>query len=432
MRRSGSAFLICVVMAIVSAGFILLTSAVMSDSKSKISYQPLGFEDLPDWQLDNHLLAFKTFRRSCSRVIASAAAEEGRVSSARQALVNVCRRAEQLIVEASGAAGSLTGKQAKAFFETSFIPHRVVHDGPRGMLTGYYEPVISGSRTRSAKYQTPIYARPKDLVNLVAEKDRAVVGNKLTHARQTDAGLEPYPTREQIEKGLLKGRDLELLYLADPVTAFFLHIQGSGVIELNDGTSIRVTYDGKNGRPYSSIGQYLIRTGVLGAEEMSLQALGKWLRADPERGRNVMWHNKSFVFFRELKGAEAAGAHGVMDIQLTPGRSLAFDPHYHLMGLPVYVSAPTLRHIHKSKSFNRLMVGQDVGSAIKGPERGDIFFGTGAKAGRLAGVTKEKGQFFVLLPRNNWPATVTAPTASTSPVTHSDVEEPGSRKAIGK
>jgi membrane-bound lytic murein transglycosylase A len=189
------------------------------------------------------------------------------------------------------------------------------------------------------------------------------------------------------------------MYLADPVDVFFMQVQGSGRIRLPDGQMVRVHYDGKNGYPYTSIGRHLIDTGVLTADQMSLDALAKWLRADPERGRKVMWNNASYVFFRELTGAEAGGPLGVIEIPLTDGRSLAVDAGVHAIGTPIFVTSPTLSHATKGGAFERLMIAQDVGSAIKGPERGDIYFGSGDEAGRLAGVTKHQGNFYVLLPR---------------------------------
>jgi membrane-bound lytic murein transglycosylase A len=184
------------------------------------------------------------------------------------------------------------------------------------------------------------------------------------------------------------------------VDLFFMQIQGSGRVRLTDGTIIRVHYDGKNGHPYRSIGRYLIDKALLAADRVSLSALATWLKADRERANTVMWHNASYVFFRELKTDDPGAPLGALNVPLTAGRSLALDPSYHALGTPVYVSAPTLRHAGKPAPFNRLMVGQDVGSAIKGPERGDIYFGSGNAAGELAGVTKHPGKFFVLVPKD--------------------------------
>ncbi len=376
-------------------------------SKSAPKFVPATFADLPGWQQDDHLAAFKAFLKSCDIVIAaSKAGDKGGATPTTPALLGACDEALRL------AAKRVLQPAAKAFFETHFIPHRVEHSSSPGLLTGYYEPVIPGSRTASAKFPTPIYNRPPDLVNIVEESQRGAKDGTLTHGRQTGKGIEPYATRAEIEQGALNGRGLELMYLASPVDAFFMQIQGSGRIKMPDGTMVRVSYDGKNGHPYTSIGRHLIDTGLFPADKMSLETLGDWLKADPERGRRAMWQNKSFVFFRELKGREAEGALGVLHIPLTPGRSLAVDAGVHTIGTPVYVSAPTLTHVQKVDGFHRLMVAQDVGSAIKGPERGDIYFGTGTAAGKLAGVTKHPGNLFVLLPRGVEPFVAVRPEGS--------------------
>ena len=291
-----------------------------------------------------------------------------------------------------------TRAQARAFFEQHFTPERVVHAANQGLLTGYYEPLIEGSRKREGRFQTPILRRPADLVNLVDEANRGTVGRQLSHARKTAAGLVAFATRAEIDAGVLQGQNLELLYLADPVDVFFLQIQGSGRVKLPDGSIVRVQYDGKNGHPYTSIGRYLIDKGLLAADKVSMSALGRWLRADAGRGQMVMHQNASYVFFREMP-AGSEGPLGVLEIPLTPGRSLAVDTNVHTLGAPVYVSAPTLTHALKGRPYNRLMIAQDVGSAIRGPERGDIYFGSGEAAGRLAGITKHPGHLFVLRAR---------------------------------
>jgi len=362
------------------------TPAPKHKTTSKATLQRATFADLPGWKNDDHLAAFKAFLDSCGKVIKGGGESDAKSTPAR--LARACRAAR--------AVKAPTRAAARAFFETHFVPHRVVHNGESGFLTGYYEPVLEGSRQRQGRFQTPIYRRPPDLVNVVAETQRATSG--LTHVRKTAAGLVPFATRAEIERGALAGKGLELLYLADPVDAFFMHIQGSGRIKLTDGTTVRITYDGKNGHPYTSIGRYLVKKGLFPADKVSLAALRKWLRADAARGRNVMWQNASFIFFRELKGREAVGPLGAMDVILTPGRSLAVDTAFHTLGTPIYVAAPTLKHATKSGGFKRLMIAHDVGSAIKGPERGDIYFGSGNRAGRLAGITSHAGSYFVLLP----------------------------------
>ena len=400
-------FAIAVVVVAFAAGVVALAEASPPPKqpgprmKTGISYQPLTFAQIPGWEEDDHAAAFATFRKSCGRVLA--AARDRTVvekvpppAPAPPALVAACDAA-------SRQTGTVTKANAKAFFERHFTPNAVVHAGPKGLLTGYYEPLLTGSRTPQGEFQTPIYKRPPELVNLVDETQRGAIGMSLTHGRKTETGVEPFATRAAIEQGALKGKGLELMYLTDPVEVFFLQIQGSGRVKLPDGSVVRVHYDGKNGHPYSSIGRYLMDKGLLAADKISMGALKKWLKADPERGKLVMWQNASYVFFRELKGPEAKGPLGAMNAQLTPGRSLAVDPGHHALGLPIFVSGDGMKHVNKAGVFNRLMVAQDVGSAIKGPERGDIYFGSGDAAGRLAGVTKHPGKFVVLLP-NDAPA----------------------------
>ena len=374
-------------------------------SQSQPKFIPIAFADLPGWLKDDHAAAMNAFLQSCPIIIAAnKAGNKGGATPIPPALLMVCSEAVRL------AAQGVTEPVARAFFEGYFTPHRVEHAGSPGLLTGYYEPVLDGSRTPTAKFPTPVHRRPPDLVNLVDESMRGAKSAALTHGRKTDSGVVPFASRAEIDQGALKGRGLELLYLASPVDSFFMQVQGSGRVKLRDGTMVRVTYDGKNGHPYTSIGRHLIDTGKLAADKMSLEALGNWLKADPARGRQVMELNKSYVFFRELKGEEAKGALGVLHIPLSPGRSLAVDAGVHAIGMPVYVSAPALTHTTWTGGFNRLMVAQDVGSAIKGAERGDIYFGTGDVAGKLAGNTKHPGNLFVLLPRGE-PAMAKAPDA---------------------
>lgn len=350
---------------------------------AETSYEAVPFTVLPGWAADDHHEAFLAF---CATSVGVVAADRG----SGKALTQVCLRA---LAEQDRIG---TREAARAFFETHFEPARVIHAGSPSLLTGYYEPVIDGSVTREPPFVVPIYRRPPDLENIVTEAMRSTAGGGYSHMRRTASGLEPYATREEIERGALAGRGLELVYLSDQVAAFFLHVQGSGAIQLGGGTVRRITYDGKNGHPYTSVGRTLIEDGTFRREDMTLQALSDWLSADLERARTVLWRNTSFVFFKFL---DAAAPIGVMGTPLSPLRSLAIDPAFHELGSPVYVSAPAIKHAG-SAGFHRLMVAADVGSAIKGPERGDIFFGTGAAALEGAGITKHPGAFFVLRPRS--------------------------------
>lgn len=358
-------------------------------------YSLATFSDLPGWADDDHAAAFAAFLKSAGLVRAALDADQPAVKATPAGFREVAGSAEAL------ARSRLSSVAAKDFFEANFAPHRVTQPLPSGLLTGYYEPEVEGSRTKSGQFQYPIYRRPPDLENVVPESERGAMARLLTHVRRTATGTEPYATREAIEQGVLANQGLELVYLACPVDVFFMQVQGSGRIRLPDGEKIRISYHGKNGHPYTSIGRYLIEQGLFGPDDMTLDVLKVWLRADPERGQRAMWQNKSFAFFRELSGTEAESAMGSLEIPLTPWRSLAVDTAFHALGLPVYVTSPSLHHACGPGGFHLLMIAQDVGSAIKGPERGDIYFGSGDEAGRLAGITKHQGNFFVLRPKHS-------------------------------
>lgn len=358
---------------------------------TRASFDPVAFGEVTGWEADDHLAAFKAFLASCPRLLTARRSVGAKAAGEARTPANLKAACEAALALPE----KLSRADARAYFERHFLPHRVVHEKQEGLLTGYFEPLLEGSRTRQGKFQTPILKRPLDLVTIVPETQAAPAAG-LTHARRTAAGLVPFSTRAEIDAGALNGQSLELIYLANPVDKFFLQIQGSGRIRLSDGSTVRVHYDGKNGHPYTSIGRYLIDKGLLAADKMSMGALGRWLKADVERARLVMNQNASYVFFRELP-AEAGGPLGAIDVPLVAGRSLAVDPAIHTLGSPIFVTAPSLTPAGHARPFSRLMVAHDVGSAIRGPERGDIYFGSGESAGRLAGTTKHPGNFFVLL-----------------------------------
>ncbi len=357
----------------------------------------VSFAQLPGWQSDDHSAAFAAFRRSCAQIDSMLSRARGRrLSEKYRAFRKVCRKGR-------AAGRTLSPLHARRFFETNFIPFRVRKTRTERLLTGYYEPQIEGSRVKTAKFNVPIYRKPDDLVVLSSaaarrKARRAGVPRSLFAARRTKGGrLVPYYTRAEIDRGALAGRGLELLYLADEIDAFFLHIQGSGRIVFPDGSSTRIAFAAKNGYPYTSIGKYMIAKGLLRRDEATLENMKRWLRADIKRARRVLWQNKSYIFFRELPG-NRMGPIGAQRVELTPVRSLAVDKRYHPLGTPIFVNVPGLRGPDR-KPFRRLMIAQDVGSAIKGPERGDIYWGSGDLAGELAGVTGHEGDFYVLLPK---------------------------------
>lgn len=263
-----------------------------------------------------------------------------------------------------------SAKEPRTFFETAFRPVMIT-DGEEPLFTGYFEPELLGSRRRSTRFQYPLYKRPGDA-----------------------SGGEPWLTREEIEtSGVLEGRGLELAYLEDPVEKFFLQIQGSGRIRLDEGGSMRVGYGGKNGHPYRSVGNELVRRGVFEAHQVSAKVIKGWVAANPTEGLKLLWHNPSYVFFREVSRVPSdRGPLGAMNRSVTAGRTLAVDPEFVPLGAPVWLEKAGKSPIH------RLMIAQDTGSAIKGAQRGDIFYGTGDEAGKIAGAIKDTGRMVVLLP----------------------------------
>jgi membrane-bound lytic murein transglycosylase A len=340
-----------------------------------IRLKPISFAEIKGWAGDDHAAALRAF-------IKSAHADPE------------LRYGDAAILLGDG----VSREAARRFFEDLYTPYVVENPREGGLVTGYYEPEVNGSRERGGKFQVPVYRRPDDIVQVKPDLLRAFYNNSFSVMRREGEELVPYYTRAEIEAGALEGRGLELLYLDDPVELFFMQIQGSGRVRLPDGSWVRLGYAAKNGRRYISIGKLLAERGEKPPQGLTMEGLKWWLRADPARGRALMHENKSYVFFRELPEGEAGeGPVGAQGVPLTPGRSLAVDAAYHALGTPIFVAAPDLEV--GGTAFRRLMIAQDVGSAIKGPQRGDIFFGTGEAAGGIAGTTKEAARFYVLLPK---------------------------------
>lgn len=247
---------------------------------------------------------------------------------------------------------------------------------------------------RHGPYRTPVYARPMDMVTADLGLFREEWKGKTLVGRVVEGRLRPFPPRAEIEAGALEGEGLEILWIDDPVDGFFLHIQGSGRVAMNDGRIVRLGYAGQNGHPYVAIGRELIERGAIPRERMSMQAIRAWLKNNPDDAPRLMASNPSFVFFRELKGPGPIGAHGV---PLTPGRSLAVDRSFIPLGVPVWLD--TTDPLSPETPLRRLVVAQDTGGAIRGPVRGDLFWGFGADAAAKAGPMKQAGRYYLLLPK---------------------------------
>ena len=375
--------------------------------------EPIDWNTLKGWEADDHAAAFATFLTSC-RPLLRASVQEGDKRPMYLALTQVCRQAL--------AVGRLTDDQARIFFEDNFRPLHITKLGDSaGLLTGYYEPIIDGSRFPTGIFKVPIYRRPLDLV-----PPRNSIGpgfpNKGQSLRRTPSGaLVPYYDRGQILDGALDGKHLEICWIKNQSDALTIQIEGSARVRLEDGTILRINYDGHNGYPFVPISRILAERNIIPRKEMSLERVRDWMHANPQSAEEVLRQNRSFVFFRivglsddsEKKDApgpprdrEAVGAQGV---PLTPGRSIAVDNALHVYGTPFFIQADLpLTGEKRSFSFDRLMIAQDTGSAIVGPARADIFWGAGDRAGQLANHVHHPGKFALLVPRELDPVTAGA------------------------
>jgi len=350
---------------------------------------PVSFASIEGWGEDDHAAALACFLRSSASILenpphtrALGVPGEGLIEPARLAL-------------ALGSGAS--AHEARAFFESHFTPLAIEADG---FVTGYFEPELDASRTPDARFSVPLYGQPDDLVEI---GDAVPPGwdPAIRFARRGAAGPEPHFDRAAIETGALKGRGLEIAYVEDPVDAFFVHVQGSARLRLRDGSTMRVGFAAKSGHQYTSIGRLAVERDLLPRERADKDGLEAWLKANRAAGIALMRENRSFIFFRELGDlGDADGPLGAAGVKLTPGRSLAVDRTLMTFHMPVFVSAPTLADLaDPARTFRRLMIAQDTGSAILGPARGDIFVGSGSAAGSLAGRIRHKARMVVLAPR---------------------------------
>lgn len=352
------------------------------------------FDQVPGWKGDTLSLALAVFLRSCEKIKALSPDQKLGAKS-------VMGRVSDWLPICASAALIRPGNETESryFFESRFTPYLARNNvKSRGLFTGYYEPELHGAWKPDTTYRYPIYARPKDLVSINLEDFGDEFKGRQLAGRLKDNKFAPYPTRADIESGVLKGQQLELLWVDSAIDAFFLHVQGSGRVMFEDGSMIRVGYAGRNGRRYTPIGRELVAKGILPQKKVSLQSIRRWLAANPIAGRQLMEKNKSYIFFRLIEGDGPIGAQG---IALTAGRSLAVDRKYIPLGVPVWLN--TSQPGKSKKPLRRLVLAQDTGSAIQGPVRGDLFFGFGNEAGIGAGRMRENGTYYLLLPRKDAP-----------------------------
>jgi membrane-bound lytic murein transglycosylase A len=351
--------------------------------------EPLAFANLEGWAADDHTKAFAAFRVSCVPLVR---ARDERPMAA--ALAPVCRRALALV--------HVDEAKARAFFETNFRPLRISRLGDtQGFVTGYYEPIVEGSRFPTREFTVPLYRRPDDLVAPGEHKGEAFPNRGPAFRRGQDGKLVPYYDRGEIEDGALDGRHLEICWLKDPFAALTIQIQGSARVRLEDGLIMRVNYAAHNGRPYTPIGRILIERNLVPREEMSLERIRRWMNDNPGQTKELRRNNQGFVFFRIAGLADESEPAGGEGVRLTPGRSIAVDRPLHAYGTPFFIDADLPIDGAAAKTpWRRLTIAQDTGSAIVGPARADIYFGAGDDAGRIAGRVRHPARVAMLVPRS--------------------------------
>ncbi|MGY4304931.1 membrane-bound lytic murein transglycosylase A [Bradyrhizobium sp. USDA 4369] len=361
---------------------------------SNSQYLPLTWSDVPGWTDDDQLAAYRTFRASCKPI---AAKPDGTPEDKAlgDSLRDPCREAR--------ASDLADNAAARAFFERHFEPLKISKLGDAdGFVTGYYEPVIEGSRTQNEVYNVPVYRRPSNLFVRGFKQDATSLPNKGPVYRKIGRRkLVPYYDRAEIEDGAIEGRGLEIAWLRNQTDLLFAQIQGSARISLDDGSTVRINYDAYNGHPYTPVGRILIERGIIPREQMSMQRIREWMEQSPEGANELRRMNRSYIFFREVQLSEKDEAVGAQGIPLTPGRSIAVDKSLHVYGTPFFITGELPIDSEKSKTaFHRLMIAQDTGSAIVGPARADLYFGAGQDAGKVSGRLKHNIQFVMLVPRS--------------------------------
>jgi membrane-bound lytic murein transglycosylase A len=371
-----------------SVAIIFVMSLPMS-AYAKPILEPVPFAEITGWSNDDHAAAVAAFRRSCREIIEFGHGFKRPVTfgGTRSDWLPLCHDA-------------LKVRDARRFFEMEFMALRVNDPvRPEGLFTGYYEPEAAGSLSHQPGYDVPICRKPADLVTFDEATEKKL---GLKYGRMVAGKPAGYFTRREIEEGALKGKGLELVWLKNWVDAFFIHVQGSGRIRFEDGSTMRLAYGAKTGQPYSGIGGLLVERGILTKDNMSMQALRKWMAENPDVARHLMWENKSFIFFRQVKvDDDKLGAPGAQKVSLTPLRSLAIDRSLWMFGTPLWLDANVPSGVNgKMQSFRHLMVAQDTGTAIKGHVRGDVYWGWGVQAALVAGQMKSPGVLIALLPKN--------------------------------
>ena len=353
--------------------------------------EPITWTELAGWTADDHFAAFAAYQRSCQALLRRRLTDDD--GPIHGAMWNVCQKAIGFRPADPGT--------ARTFFEQNFEPVRIARLGEaEGLLTGYFEPVVQGSRFPNRIFHFPLYRRPPDLVAAGHKPGSVAFPNKGRIGRLNEKKqLVPYYDRGAIEAGALDGQKLEICWFKDPLDVFAIQLEGSGRVILEDGTPLRVNYNSHNGYPFRSITHALIERSLIPRDEMSAQRIRDWMLANPEEAAKVRATNRSYVFFRITGLSNLDDPVGGQGVPLTPGRSIAVD-RQHEYGTPFFIEANLpIKSPKLASPFDRLVIAQDTGSAIVGPARADVFWGSGDDAGRIASRIRHRGRFVMLLPR---------------------------------
>ena len=356
--------------------------------------RPLSFEELEGWKDDDPSSLFPVMARCLTHIRGTKPYRTGALGVTADELASV--------FEAAGAVSLAGAAEARSFFEQHFQPFLITPDtGKPGLVTAFYEPEVEVSETRSDVWCHPFYRRPHDLIDIDDTNRPEGFDPSYAFARQTKEGIGYYPRREAIDKGYLEGKGLEIAWARSRVDVFFAHIQGAARLVYSDGRVQRITFAAKAGHPFTGIGRYLIDIGEIPPEKISMGSIRDWLAAHPARQDEVLWQNRSYIFFREapVEGLEL-GPVAAAKVPLEAMRSIAVDRMIHTFSSPFFIRSETLTHLTGGKPFARLMMALDTGSAIVGPARGDIFTGSGKLAGELAGNVKNDADFIILVPKS--------------------------------
>ncbi|MDL2406440.1 murein transglycosylase A [Rhizobium calliandrae] len=355
--------------------------------------EPATFADLNGWKDDDPSSLFRVMRDCRAHIRDVRPYRTGAAGLTANDLLTLLDDAEGY--EPKDAA------EARMFFEERCRPFFIRRgDGARGFVTAFYEPEIIVSATPDEIYRYPFYRRPNDLIDLDDSSRPAELDPSYMFGRLENGIVSVYPDRGEIDRGYLQGKGLEIAWAKSKVDVFFVHVQGAARLRYPDGRMGRITYAAKAGHPFSAVGRLLIERGVLNRATISMQTIRDWLYAHPQEVDEVLWHNRSYIFFREADVSDPTlGPIAAAKVPLVAGRALAVDRLIHTFGFPFFIQSESLTHLDGGGPFGRLMLALDTGSAIVGPARGDIFTGSGYDAGELAGTVRNDADFYILVPR---------------------------------